>query len=402
VRELAAELAVSPATVAAAYRTLRQRALVTASGRRGTMVAPQPPLRLRRARPLPPGTHDLASGNPDPALLPPLAPVLARLDTTPKLYGGPAKFAPLVETAAGIFAADAIRGDVAILAGALDAVERALQAHLLPGDRVAVEDPSWPRINDLLYAAGFVPEPVALDRLGLLPDELDAAFRAGARAVIATPRGQNPTGAAVNTARARELRKVLGDHPRALVIEDDYVSYVAGAPYPPLHTASEHWIVVRSMSKVLGPDLRLAVTAGDPLTISRVEGRQLLGPGWISHILQQTVAQLLTSTATKQLLARAERTYIERRTALVDALGDRGIDSHGDSGLGVWIPVPEEAETVRLLLERGWAVSPGERYRFNAPPAIRVTTAALLPRDAEELAEALVETLGASGQTYAG
>ena len=49
VRELAAALTVSPATVAAAYRTLNQRGLVSASGRRGTVVTPQPPLRVRGA-----------------------------------------------------------------------------------------------------------------------------------------------------------------------------------------------------------------------------------------------------------------------------------------------------------------------------------------------------------------
>src|SRR5215475_12017238 len=90
VRALAAELGVSPATVAAGYRGLRDRGLITPDGRHGTAVAAQPPLRVRPARPLPSDVRDLASGNPDPALLPPLAPVLARIDTGHKLYGGPA------------------------------------------------------------------------------------------------------------------------------------------------------------------------------------------------------------------------------------------------------------------------------------------------------------------------
>ena len=79
VRELATDLSVSPATVAAAYRTLKQRGLVSANRRRGTVVAAQPPLRVRARRALPPSVRDLAGGNPDPALLPPLAPALAAL-----------------------------------------------------------------------------------------------------------------------------------------------------------------------------------------------------------------------------------------------------------------------------------------------------------------------------------
>ena len=105
VRELAAEVAVSPATVAAAYRSLNQRGLVSASGRRGTVVTPQPPLRVRGARSLPAGTRDLATGNPDPALLPALGPALASVDPAHKLYGGPVNLPRLAELAEADFTA---------------------------------------------------------------------------------------------------------------------------------------------------------------------------------------------------------------------------------------------------------------------------------------------------------
>ncbi|HKH30862.1 MAG TPA: aminotransferase class I/II-fold pyridoxal phosphate-dependent enzyme, partial [Gaiellaceae bacterium] len=196
VRELAARLDVSPATVAAAYRTLKQRGFVVAERARGTVVAPSPPVRVKRAAPLPAGVRDLSSGNPDPRLLPSLADPLARVDPRHKLYGAPAKLPELAEAAEADFAEDGVRADVAVTGGALDAIERALQTELRVGDRVVVEDPSWPRIGDLVHALGLVVEPVAVDARGLVPELLDAALRRGARAVIATPRGQNPTGAA--------------------------------------------------------------------------------------------------------------------------------------------------------------------------------------------------------------
>ncbi len=398
VRELAATLEVSPATVAAAYRTLRQRGLVTAQGRRGTVVAGAPPLRLRGARALPSHARDLASGNPDPALLPPLVP----FEPSHKLYGGPAKLDKLVELAEADFAADEIRGDLAVVGGALDGIERVLQAELRPGDRVVLEDPTWPRIADLVRALGLQAEPARVDERGLVPGELERALARGARVAIVTPRGQNPTGAAVDEERAQELRNVLAHHPEALVVEDDYVAAVAGAPYVSLHDASPRWAVIRSLSKVLGPDLRIALVAGDERTIGRVEGRQLLGPGWISHLLQQAAAELWSAASTKKLLVRATRLYGERRRALVDALAERGIEAHGQSGLGVWLPVDEEAATVQQLLDRGWAVSPGERFRFRTPPGIRVTTAALEPAEARELAAAIDEVVNGATATYAG
>ncbi len=402
VRALARDLGVSPATVAAAYRTLAQRGVVGGQGRRGTIVAPQPPLRIRGARPLPAGARDLASGNPDPALLPPLAPAVARIDPRHRLYGEPAKLEALVALAEQGFAADGVAGDVAIVGGALDGIERALQSRLLPGDRIAIEDPTWPRITDLVRALGLVPVPVELDESGVLPDALERGLAAGAKAAIVTPRGQNPTGAALAPERGEELREVLARHPSVVVVEDDYVAAVAGAGYVPVHGTTSQWAVVRSLSKVAGPDLRIALMAGDPRTISRVEGRQLLGPGWVSHLLQQIAARLLGAAATGRLLARAERAYAERRRALIEALAVRGIPAMGGSGLGVWIPVTEEVSTTQLLLEQGWAVSPGERFRIRAAPGLRVTTAALPPEDADAFAGALARILGSGTQTYAG
>lgn len=171
-------------------------------------------------------------------------------------------------------------------------------------------------------------------------------------------------------------------------------------PYVSLHHPDGRWVVVRSVSKVLGPDLRVALAAGDPLTVSRIEGRQRLGPGWVSHLLQQLAAALLRDRATGRLLARAERTYAERRAALVAALAERGIGASGDSGLGVWVPLADEAAAVRELLAQGWAVSPGERFRFRSAPGIRITTAAVEPDDAERLAEAIASLGRVPAATY--
>jgi DNA-binding transcriptional MocR family regulator len=206
----------------------------------------------------------------------------------------------------------------------------------------------------------------------------------------------------VDGQRGRLLREVLARHAGVLLVEDDYVAAVAGAPYVSLHEASTRWTVIRSLSKVLGPDLRVAPMSGDALTISRVEGRQLLGAGWVSHLLQQTVAHLWGTAGTRELLTRAERIYAERRAALVAALAAYGIPAYGGTGLGVWVPLTEEVAIVQQLLERGWAVSPGERYRFHTPPGIRITTTALAPAEAAELAAALNEVMRATTATHAG
>jgi DNA-binding transcriptional MocR family regulator len=153
------------------------------------------------------------------------------------------------------------------------------------------------------------------------------------------------------------------------------------------------WAVVRSTSKFLGPDLRLAVVAGDELTIARVRGRQSLGPLWVSTILQQLALALWADPASGRRLARAGEIYAQRRAALLDALETRAIKAHGRSGLNVWIPVRDEARITQRLSSSGWAVAPGERFRIASPPGIRVTIATLAPPDAARFAAALADAM---------
>src|SRR5439155_3145558 len=135
IRSLAATLGVSPMTVASAYRELRRRGLLTTAGRRGTQVSAQPPLPVAMDPLVPPGARDLATGNPDPALLPALTAALSRLDSRPRAHPWTGKLDALVDRAADHFAADGIEAPaVAVAAGALDAVERVLAAQLAPGD----------------------------------------------------------------------------------------------------------------------------------------------------------------------------------------------------------------------------------------------------------------------------
>ena len=293
IRRLAEQLHVSPGTVASAYRTLRSRGVIVTDGRRGTRVRPRPPLQVPATPSVPDGVTNLSMGNPDPALLPALGPLLRRIDGGPRGYGGSPNHPGLLELAGRRLRSEGIPVTaLTVVSGALDGVERVLGAHLSPGDRVAVEDPCYPSTLDLLAAAGLEPVPVPIDDRGPTPGGLRRALDSGADAMVLTPRAQNPTGAALDRARAIELRAILRLHRDVLVVEDDHAGPVSGAAlYSLADGGRPRWAFVHSVSKSLGPDLRVAVVAGDDTTVARVEGRRLLGPGWVSYLLQQLVVQ---------------------------------------------------------------------------------------------------------------
>lgn len=405
VRRLAAEVGLSPVTVAAGLAELRRRGVVVTEQRRGTRIGEGPPIgSSRHPLPVPAGARDLSRGNPDPALLPDLGRALARAKLPVRLYGESPALPELVALAREQLRADGLASDaLCIVSGALDGIERVLQAHLRPGDRIAVENPGYAALYDLLRAHGLSLEAVAVDDRGMLPAQLDAALARGASAAIVTPRGQNPTGAALDATRARELRAVLERFPRTLLIEDDHLGQVAGSELHTTVAGRERWAATRSVAKALGPDLRLAVLTGDPQTVARVQGRQQCGPGWVSHILQALVLSLWTDPAVQEQVARASAIYAERRQLFLGRLSRQGVQAHGASGLNVWVPVEDEAGVVGALLQRGWVVAPGAPYRLaGSSPAIRVTTATLSEREAERLAADLADVLAPNSSSRSG
>jgi len=133
VRALAGRLEVAPATVAGAYRLLRDRGLTIGGGRRGTRVRAHVPHVTAARETGVRATHgvDLSTGEPDPELLPSLDAALRALPRAALRDPATAVLPALASFASGEFAADGIPpGPVAVTSGALDAVERLLETSL--------------------------------------------------------------------------------------------------------------------------------------------------------------------------------------------------------------------------------------------------------------------------------
>ena len=403
VRRLADDLRVSPGTVATAYKELRRRGIVVTRGRGGTVVAPVPSVASRRPPKVPEGLRDLAGGHPDPALLPGLVPP-SRLSPGARSHRSRPRLERLEEAVRDWLRPDGVPVDhVTFAHGALDLIGRLLSVELRPGDAVAMEDPGYHHLLDLVTALGLRVVPLAVDDEGVRPDALRTAMRSGVRALVCSPRAQNPYGGCFSTARRDALVEVLREEPDVLVVENDHASVVADAPLRTLTSGGlPRWVHVRTVSKFLGTDLRWAAAACDATTLSRHDGRLLLTSGWVSHLLQETVYGLLTDDGTRALVTRARETYALRRGALTRELAARGIPAHGASGLNLWVPVRDESAVVNGLRSYGWWVAAGARFRVASEPGVRISVAELEPADAVRLASDFARVLGESEATYGG
>ncbi|SEA76408.1 aminotransferase class I/II-fold pyridoxal phosphate-dependent enzyme [Leifsonia sp. 21MFCrub1.1] len=398
VRELAAQLQVNRNTAVAAYRLLAQAGVVTARGRAGTVIAGVEAV-AQEGYAADSVLRDIGTGNPDPQRIPAPSAALAGAIGRPVLYGEPV-IDPALEERALAWVRDDLPDQplrITVTNGAVDAVERLLAQALLRDDAVALEDPCFLASIHTVRLGGYRAVPVAVDAEGMTVDGLRAALAAGVRAVICTPRAQNPTGATLSPARAAELRAVLADHPYVLVIEDDHFSMLSQRRYETLiGPGHRRFALIRSVSKFLGPDMCLAVAATDPETAERLAFRLSPGTTWVSHILQRLVLAQLTDETALAEIADAGRHYAERNSAFAARLTARGLPAEAADGLNLWVELPVPARSVaERLMRRGWLARTGDEFQLAEHPApshhLRLTVHDLTDEESARLIDDLVD-----------
>jgi DNA-binding transcriptional MocR family regulator len=367
VRQVASALGVSPATVVNAWSLLRRRRVLTTSGRRGTFVTGLPsisrPNRFDRVgnfgRRL---AVDLTQLVPDPSLLPDLRPAFAAaLGVGISTGYGEDSITPHLRAVAEAEWPFRAAGWTTTNGG-YDAMHLLAQTSFGPGDVVAVEEPTAARLLDIIESTGASPVPVACDGDGPLPDALAATLTSSPVAFVFQPRAQSPAGHALTAERAQLLAEALQPS-GAIVIEDDGSPYLSGVEACSVgQYLPERTVLVRSLSKSHGPDLRVAVVGGPEEVIARVVALRTFGSRWTSRILQDAAAYLLTDADSLEVVAKARGVYGQRRAALAAALEERRVHTTNRDGLALWMPVHDERYALVTCAAHGIATSPGSRF----------------------------------------
>lgn len=248
----------------------------------------------------------------------------------------------------------------------------------------------------MLRYAGFSASPVSVDSEGMQPEKLEQALNQGARAVILTPRAHNPTGCSLSARRAAALQNMLARYPQVLVIIDDHFALLSSSPWQPvIAQTTQHWAVIRSVSKTLGPDLRLAIVASDSATSAKLRLRLNAGSQWVSHLLQDLVCACLTDPEYQHRLAQTRQFYAARQQKLACALQQHGIAISPGDGLNAWLPLETHSQaTAFTLAKSGWLVREGEAFGVSAPShGLRITLSTLNDSEINTLAADIHQAL---------
>lgn len=333
-RDLAAALHVSRATVAAAYRRLREDGWADARQGSGTWTrlpaGPAPSSWL--PGPTPPGVLDLSHAAP---IAPPQVPAAfaAALADLPRHLPGngyhPQGLPELRERIAARYTAQGlptIPAQVLVTHGALHAVSLALAALLPRGRQVLVEHPTYPNALDAVRGAGGRAMPVAVDARAAhatARDLLRAARAATPAAAYVMPHFQNPTGALLDSENQRRLATGLGRLGIPVIIDETMreVALDVGTP-PPFPagaaTGNAPVVTVGSLSKAVWGGLRIGWLRADPALVTRLAGAgDRTGMG--SPVLEQLAAARLVEDLDEVLDQQCARLR-QRRDALLTAV----------------------------------------------------------------------------------
>lgn len=371
VRDVSRRLGLSPTTVSDAWQRLARSGLIETRGRLGTFVTPRTrsggPRRYRSMTAAAGHVElDLSTGSPDPELLPDAVSAVARVPRASMAtnYWDHPVLPQLEELLweRQPFKAEALT----VVDGALDALDRVATWAVGLGDRVVVENPTFPPLLDLLDLLGAEIIPVATDDDGIVVAALAGVLDLRPQAVFLQPRAQNPTGRSMSKERAAALAAVLAES-GALVVEDDHSGDISTSPNVSLGAwMPERTVRITSFSKSHGPDLRLAAVAGPHEVIGAVVERRSIGPAWSSRILQGVLAVLLTDPVAVAAVERARTVYQERRVRVVGALADLGVETTGSDGINLWVTTLDERAALVSLAAHGIGAAPGSP--FEAAP----------------------------------
>jgi DNA-binding transcriptional MocR family regulator len=253
--------------------------------------------------------------------------------------------------------------EILVTNGAHHALGLALRLFVGPGDRVLIEQPTYPNAIEAVRAAHALPVPVALADDGWDLDGVEATLRQAApRLAYVVIDFHNPTGHQLDAAGRERLSAVLGRARTPVVVDETHVDLdlSGNQALPPLR--GDVVLAAGSAGKSHWGGLRIGWVRASADVVNRLAGaRRGLDLG--SPILEQL---LLTELLDVPLDDR-RAVHAAQRDALVDALRThcpQWTFTVPRGGLNLWcrLPAPISTRLAAVAQNFGVRVVPGSFF----------------------------------------
>ncbi|MBB4962706.1 DNA-binding transcriptional MocR family regulator [Saccharothrix violaceirubra] len=260
---------------------------------------------------------------------------------------------------------------IVITSGAQHALAMTLRLFTGPGDRVLVEQPTYPNALDAIKAVSAIPVPVAMTAGGWDLTGLAAALRQAApRMAYLVPDFQNPTAHRMSAEARARLADIARRARTPLVIDETSVELdLDGDPLdgpPPMAAFGDELVVtIGSASKSHWGGLRTGwIRASTEIVHRLVSSRTALDLG--SALVDQMVLAEMIADPAHSLRSRRALLAVQR-DALLDGIREHCPGWRFDvpsGGLSVWceLDAPVSTRIAVVAQNHGIRLAPGSRF----------------------------------------
>lgn len=277
--------------------------------------------------------------------------------------------------------------DILVCSGGQHALTVLLAALFKPGERLLVEELTYPGIKHLAALFQIRLEPLPMDKEGILPEALDAACgREGVRGLYVVPSLQNPTTATMSDGRRRALAALCAKHGLWIIEDDCYLMTLDNPPLPLYTYAPERTFFVASLSKTVAAGLRTAFLVAPREHVKLLESTITHTIWMASPILAELAAMWIEDGAADAVLRR-KKAEARARNGIADACL-KGMDYRSKAtGYFIWLEFPEPwtaMDLQREALKRNVSLVSVEQFLVGngpVPRGTRLSLTAPLTRD---------------------
>jgi DNA-binding transcriptional MocR family regulator len=230
---------------------------------------------------------------------------------------------------------------VLLTSGAQHGLWVAVNALTRPGDLVLCESLCYPGVASVVLGLGRRLKGVGMDEQGMDPQSLrDLCQRERPTMTICIATCQNPTTSVMSAERRADIAGIAREFDFILV-DDDLYGFLAPSTVPPLATfAPERTLYLTSLSKSVMSSARLGYLHCPPEWLARLAASVRMSIWMVSPLAAQLATNLITN-GTAHALAKAQRQEAQVRQAMArELLGNFEYRSQ-PTAFHVWLEVPE-------------------------------------------------------------
>lgn len=256
--------------------------------------------------------------------------------------------------------------------GASQGLDLIVRELLEPGDRVVVEDPTYPPLLNMLRARRVDVTAIARLEDGPDPEALARLCRRRPPKLFFTNTTlQNPTGTSTTLPVAHRLLELAELH-GVTIVEDDIYTELAPTPAASLAVLDQcrRVLLVHSVSKTIAPDLRVGFVVGPDAVQRRLAGAKARASLSSSTVVEQLVLDILTRGHYRRHLETLRRRLADAQLVVQHALAAAGVDIafRPAGGMFLWARLPGTmpgGKVWRLAAEQGVLLAPGELFQLT-------------------------------------